>query len=81
MMSDWTHLRNELDRVEGRVMDFGWFAGWRVEQVNLVNRGYLFWCLDTVPMRAELRRTILRVLSSPTPRRRPWRTTPASPAG
>lgn len=62
MMTEWAYLRKELDRVEGRVMDFGWFAGWRVEQVNRVNRSYLFWCLEAVPMRAELRRTILRVL-------------------
>ena len=63
MNDDWKYLKWELDRVEGRVFDFGTFAGWRVEQVGRVDRRYLLWCLDAVPLRAELRRTILRVLA------------------
>lgn len=70
MNRDWDYLKKELDRVEGRVIDFGAYAGWRVEQVGRVNRGYLFWCLDALPLRAELRQTILRVLSRPTTGRR-----------
>jgi hypothetical protein len=63
MLDDFTHLRHELDRVEGRIFDFGAFSGWPVEQVGRVNRGYLLWCLQEIPLRHELRRTILRVLA------------------
>lgn len=77
MSDDWTYLKRELDRVEGRVLDFGFFAGWRVEQVGRVNRGYLAWCLAAVPLRTELRRTILRVLT----RSRTARCEPASACG
>jgi len=38
-----------------------------VERVGLVNRGYLYWCLEAVPLHPELRRTILRVLTRPAP--------------
>jgi hypothetical protein len=62
MIDDWTYLKRELDRVEGRTFRFGTYDGWTVERVNLVDRRYLFWCLETVPLRDELRRTILRVL-------------------
>lgn len=62
MMSDLTYLKKELDRVEGRVIDFGSFAGCRVETVP---RDYLAWCLCSVPLRPELLRSILRVLSRP----------------
>jgi hypothetical protein len=65
MIDDWTYLKRELDRVEGRTFRFGTYDGWSVERVGVVNRDYLFWCLEAVPMRAELRRTILRVLSRP----------------
>jgi hypothetical protein len=62
MIDDWTDLKRELDRVEGRTFRFGTYDGWSVERVNLVDRRYLFWCLEAVPLRDELRRTILRVL-------------------
>ncbi len=66
MIDDWTYLKRELDRVEGRTFQFGTYYGWSVEQVGRVNRSYLFWCLDAVPLRAELRRTILRFLGRST---------------
>lgn len=70
MNSEWTHLKRELDRVEGRVIDFGSYAGWRVEAVP---RDYLAWCLHAVPLRLELRRTICRVLSRRVAPTRDWR--------
>ena len=68
MNDDLIWLRKELDRVEGRVLDFGCFSGWRVEHVCGVNRRYLRWYLSTVPLRPEVRKTILRVLSVTTAR-------------
>jgi hypothetical protein len=62
MIDDWTYLRRELDRVEGRTFRFGTYDGWTVERVSRVDRRYLFWCLEAVPLRDELRRTIIRVL-------------------
>src|SRR4051812_23383838 len=73
MNDDWMKLKHELDRLEGRILDFGSFFGWRVEQVCNVNRGYLFWCLEAAPLRHELRKTILRVLADSSARPRPRR--------
>jgi hypothetical protein len=85
MDDDWTYLKRELDRVEGRVFDFGTFAGWRVEQVGRVDRRYLLWCLDAVPLRHELRQAILGILDRPAPGRGRWRAgqtrRPWKPAG
>jgi hypothetical protein len=77
MMSDLTYLKKELDRVEGRVIDFGSFAGCRVEAVP---RDYLAWCLCSVPLRPELFRSILRVLSRPVAPIRDWRLHAAVPS-
>lgn len=63
MSSDWLYLKRELDRVEGRVIDFGTYAGWPVERVGQVDRGYLIWCLRNLPLRSELYRSILRTLT------------------
>lgn len=62
-MDDWTYLRNELDRLEGRTFRFGTYCGWSVEQVARVDRGYLLWTLNAVPLRPEIERSILRALS------------------
>ncbi len=62
-MDDIDVLRKELDRVEGRVFDFGSFRGWTVENVARVNPSYLYWCLETVSLRPALARSILRVLA------------------
>jgi hypothetical protein len=37
MNDDWLQLKRELDRVDGRIFDFGSFSGWRVEQVCTAN--------------------------------------------
>jgi hypothetical protein len=60
MNEDWLSLKKELDRLEGRVLDFGSFSGCRIESVP---HDYLLWCLAAVPLRAEVRRTVLRVLA------------------
>ena len=65
MNTDWLYLKKELDRVEGRVIDFGSYAGWPVQRVVQIDRGYLFWCLRSVPLRPELHRSILRTLARP----------------
>lgn len=75
MSDDWTYLERELDRIEGRTIDFGTFIGWRVEQVP---RDYLAWCLCSVPLRPELRRSILRALSRRVVPRSPHRLAVAS---
>ena len=64
MPVDLLCLQRELDRLLGRVLDFGSFRGWRVEHVP---RSYLLWCVQSVPLRPELRRSILKVLSRPIP--------------
>ena len=65
MNSEWLHLKEELDRVEGRILDFGTYDGWAVQQVGRVDRGYLLWCLRSLPLRYELRRSIVRTLTRP----------------
>ncbi len=69
MEDDMMFFRRELNRLEGRVLDFGSYAGWLVEEVGRVNRPYLVWCLDAVPLRPEVRNTILRVLTRSPPQR------------
>ncbi len=65
------YLRKVLDRLLGRVLDFGCFSGWSVEAVP---RDYLAWCLNAIPLRAEVRTSIRRVLDRPVVPRRPSRT-------
>lgn len=76
MKDDWTYLQKKLDRLDGNRMTFGSFKGWRVEAIP---RDYLLWCLEAVPLRHELRRTIRRVLAGTAPHRRAGRTGPAVP--
>lgn len=41
MNDDWTLLKLELDRIEGRTLDFGAYSGWKIADVYRVDRGYL----------------------------------------
>lgn len=60
---DVKKLKEELDRIEERKLRFGTYNGFDVEQVARMNPAYLIWCLREIPLRPELRRSMLRALS------------------
>ena len=64
-------LRSELDRVESKVLPFGTYQGWRVDQVVRVQASYLVWLVTNVPLQPPLRNEIIRALREHRPRR--WR--------
>ncbi len=72
-------LRGELDRVESRVMPFGTYQGWRVDQVVRVQASYLMWLVKNVPLQPPLRENIIRVLREYRPPR--WRPGDPIPGG
>lgn len=80
-MNDWSVLKRELDRVEGKIFDFGRYEGWSVEKVSRVNPGYLYWCGLNVKMRPDLTNAVLHAMRRV--RRefldRPTRTEPSRP--
>ncbi|VTT96347.1 unnamed protein product [Gemmataceae bacterium] len=61
-MNDWSVLRRELDRVEGRVFDFGMYRGWTVERVSRVDPAYIYWCGLNVRMRPALANAVLKAM-------------------
>lgn len=61
-MDDLSILKKELDRVEGRVFDFGTYRGWTVEKVGRVNPSYLYWCVLNLKLRPDLTDAILHAM-------------------
>lgn len=61
-MDDWSVLRKELERVEGKVFDFGKYKGWTVEQVRRVEPTYLYWCVLNLKLRPDLANTVLHAM-------------------
>lgn len=72
-------LRSELDRVESKVLPFGTYQGWRVDQVVRVQASYLMWLVTNVPLQPPLRNEIIRALREHRPRR--WRPGDPIPGG
>lgn len=64
-------LRDELDRVESKVMPFGSFQGVRLTDLVRMHPAYLVWVVQNVALQPPLRDNILRVLREYRPQR--WR--------
>ena len=76
MRTELEFLRDELDRVESKVVPFGHYQGMRIADVVRMHPRYLVWLVNNVPLHPPLRENIVRVLREYKPPR--WR--PGNPA-
>jgi catechol 2,3-dioxygenase-like lactoylglutathione lyase family enzyme len=69
MNEELKYLRDELDRVESKIMPFGTYQGVRIADVARMQPAYLLWVVTNVALQPPLRDEIVRALRHFTPRR------------